>query len=130
MILTLNMPKKRNSVFFFWLLHAIKRLWWNVDTQMLLAFSSIMVNRHSKIFVFQNIHLFCVGTKYVVLLQLLFLYISAIFTSNYGIISSYVDFTGSFSGCSVRGKKKITCNSSKFLDLDRNMFVWVLLKLL
>ena len=88
-------------------LNAIKRLWCNADIQMLLAFSSIMVNLYSKIFVFQYMHLtFCVGTKYVVLLQLLLLNTSAIFTSNYGIISSYVDSTGSFIGCSVRGRKK------------------------
>ena len=106
MILTLNVPKKRNSFFFRLGLNALKRLWCNADTQMLLAFSSIMVNLHSKIFVFQYMHLFCVGTKYLVLLQLLFLYTSAIFTSDYGITSSYVDYTGSFLGFSVRGRKK------------------------
>ena len=69
-------------------LNATKRLWCNADTQMLLAFSSIMVNLHSRIFVFQYMHLLCVGTEYVVLLQLLFLYPSAILASNYRIISS------------------------------------------
>ena len=106
MILTLNVPKKRNSVFVSVGPYAIKRLWCNADTQMLLAFFSIMVNLHSKIVSFQYMHLFCVGIKYVVLLQLLFLYTSATFTSNYGVISSYVDSIGSFLGYSVRGRKK------------------------
>ena len=78
---------------------------------MFLAFSSITVNVHSKLVVFRYVHLFCVGTKYLVLLQLFLytiyiLYTSAIFTSNYGIISSYVDSTCYFLGCSVRGRKK------------------------
>ena len=73
-------------------------------------------------------HLCCVGTKYLVLLQLLFLYLSAILASNYGIISSYVDYTGSFIGCYEVGKK--IDKSKKFLDLVENVLMWVLLKLL
>ena len=102
---SLSMCRKKEIQFLFRLdLNAIKRLWCNADTQILLAFSAVMVNLHSKIFVFQYMHLFCVGTKYVVLLQILFLYTSAIFTSNYGVISSYVD-SGVFLDCSVRGRK-------------------------
>ena len=106
MIFTSNVPKKKIQFLFRLGLNAIKGSWCNADTQMLLAFSLIMVNLHSKILVFQYMHLFCVDTKYVVLLQLLFLYTSAIFTANYGIINSYVDSTGSFLGFSVRGRKK------------------------
>ena len=111
------MCRKNENQFLYRL--AIKRLWCNADTQMSLAFSSIMVNLHSKIFAFQYMHLLCVGTKYVVLLQLFIqdLYTSAIFTSNYEIISSYVDSTGSFLGCPVRGRKyNITTNSSRGLS--------------
>ena len=96
-----NVPKKRNS--FFWFLSFC--LWCNANIQMFLAFSSIRVNLHSTNFVFQCMLLFFVSTNYLVLLQLLFLYTSAIFTSNYGIISSNVDCTGSFLGCSVPGGK-------------------------
>ena len=88
---------------------------------MFLAFFSITVNVHSKPFVVQYMHLFCAGTKYLVFLQLLFQYISAILASNYGIISSYLDFKGSSLGW-YEVEKGIN-NSSKFLDLDRNMFV-------
>ena len=109
------MCRKKEIQFFSRLgLNATKRLWFNANIQMFSAFSSITVNLHSKNFVFQCKYLFYVGTNYLVLLQLLFLYTSAIFTSNYGIISSYVDCTGSFLGCSVRGRKVIN-NSSKFL---------------
>ena len=100
------MCRKKEIQFLFRLgLNAIKWLWYNADTQMLWAFSSIRVNLHSKISVFQYMHLFCVATKYVVLLQLLFLYTSAVFASNYVIMSWYVDSTGSFLGCSERGRK-------------------------
>ena len=72
------MCRKKEIQFLFRLgLNAIKLLWCNADTQMLLPFSSILVNLNSQIFVFQYMHLFCVGTKYVVLLQLLFLYTAA-----------------------------------------------------
>ena len=72
------MCQKKEIQFLFRLgLNAVKLLWCNTDTQMLLPFSSIMVNLHLQIFVFQYMHLFCVGTKYVVLLQLLFLYTAA-----------------------------------------------------
>ena len=56
--------KKRNSVF----VSVLKRLWCNADTQVFLAFSSIMVNLHSQVFVFffQYMHLFCVGTMYLI----------------------------------------------------------------
>ena len=60
--------------------------------------------------------------------QLLFLYTSAILASNYGIISSYVDCTGSLLGWYE--VKKINDNSLKFLDLDGNILMSVLLKLL
>ena len=93
-----------------------------------LGFSLIPVNLHSKNFVFQHMHLFCVGTNYLVLFPLLFLCPSAIFTSNYEIISSYVDSTGSFLGC-YEVEKRMN-NSCKFLDLDGYMLLSVLLKLL
>ena len=109
------MCRKKEVQFLFRLgLNAIKRLLCNADTQ-ILAFSSIIVNLNSKILFFQYMHLFCVGTKYLVLLQLLFLYNSAIFTSNHGIISSYVHSTGSFLGCSVRGRKKKLTTLASFL---------------
>ena len=126
------MCRKKDFQFLFRLgLNAIKRLWCNADTQMLLAFSSIMVNLHSKSFFFQYMHFFFDGTKYVVLLQLLFLYTSAIFTSNYGIICSVRMQTPKvlFQIAQYEVEKGIN-NSSKLLDLDRNMFLWVLLKLL
>ena len=122
--------RKKEIQFLFRLgLNATKRLWCNENIQIFSAFSSITVNLHSKIFVFQYMHLFCVGINYLVLLHLLFLYTSAIFTSNYGIISSYVDCTGSFLVVQCEVEKRIH-NSGKFLDLERNMLVWVLLKLL
>ena len=93
-----------------------------------LALYSVKVNVYSKIFVFEYMHLCCVGTRYFVLLQLLFLYTSTILTSNYGIISSYVDCTGSLLGW-YEVKKRID-NSLKFLDLDGNILMSVLLKLL
>ena len=49
----------------------------------------------SEMFVFQYMQLCHVGTKYLILLQLFFLYPSAKLTSNYGIISLYGDCTGS-----------------------------------
>ena len=76
----------------------MKRLWCNADTERFLALYSMKVNVYSKIFVFQYMHLFCIGTRYFVLLQLLFLYTSAILALNYGIIISYVDCTGSLLG--------------------------------
>ena len=51
-----------------------------------------------KILLSKLMPLFYVGTKYLVLLQLLFLYTSAILALNYGIISSYVDSTSSCLG--------------------------------
>ena len=104
-IFYLKCQKKEIQLLFWLCLNAIKRLWFNAIIQMFSAFSSITVNLLSKSFVFQYMHLFCVGTNYLALLPLLFLYTSAIFTSNYEIISSYVDCTGSFLGCSVRGRK-------------------------
>ena len=101
-----NVPKKEIQFLFRLGLNAIKRLWCNAKIQMLSAFSSVTVNLYSKNFVFQYMPLFCVGTNCLVLLQLLFLYTSAVLTSNCGITSSYVDCTGSFLGCSVRGRKK------------------------
>ena len=68
-------------------------------------------------------HLCRVGTNYLLLLQLLFLYPSAIHASNYGIISSHVDCTDSFLGC-YDVKKRID-KSTKFLDLDGNMLMQV-----
>ena len=68
------------------------------------------------------------GTKDLVLLQLLFLFPRAILASNYGIISSYLDCTGSFLGC-YEVEKRID-NPEKFLDLEGNILMLVLLKLL
>ena len=68
------------------------------------------------------------GTKYLVLLQLLFPYARAILASDYGIISSYLDCTGSFLGC-YEVEKRVE-NPGKFLDLDGNILISVLLKLL
>ena len=42
----------------------MKRLWCTKDTQMYLAFSSIIVNLHSNFFVFQYMYFCYVGTKY------------------------------------------------------------------
>ena len=126
MILTSNVPIK--GIQFLLSLNAMKRLWCNVGTERFLALYSIMVNVYSKIFVFEYMHLCCVGTRYFVLLQLLFLYTSTILASNYGIISSYVDCTGSLLGW-YEVKKRID-NSLKFLDLDGNILMSVLLKLL
>ena len=111
-------------------LNSVKRLWCNAIMQIVLAFSSITVNLHSKNFVFQCMYLFCVGIKYSVLLQLLFLYsrLSAVLASNYRIISSNVDSTGPFLGC-CEVEKRIN-NCGKFLDLDGTMLLSVLLKLL
>ena len=53
----------------------------------------------SEMFVFQYMQLCHVGTKYLILLQLFFLYPSAKLASNYGIISSYRDSTGSLFCC-------------------------------
>ena len=58
----------------------------------------------------------------------MFLYTSAKFTSNYAIISSYLDCTGSFLGC-YEVEKRIE-KSGKSLDLDGNIFMSVLFKLL
>ena len=69
-----------------------------------------------------------VSTKYLVLWQLLSPYPRAILASNYGIISSYVDCTGSFLGC-YEVEKRID-NSGKFLYLGGNILMSVLLKLL
>ena len=121
--------KKEIQFLFRFGLNAIKLLWCNADTQMFLACSSITENLNSKIFVFRYIHFLCVGTKYLVLLQVLFLFTSAILAANYGIASSYVDFTGSFL-CCYEVEKTINNCSKFFLNLDGNMFVWVLLKLL
>ena len=52
----------------------------------------------------------------------------AILASNYGIISLYLDCIGSFLGC-YEVEKRIE-NSGKFLDLDGNILMSVLLKLL
>ena len=73
-------------------------------------------------------HLCHVGTKYFALLELLFLQPSAILASNYGIISSYVDWTGSLLGWFE--VEKIIDNSGKFLDLDGSILMSVLPKLL
>ena len=80
---TWNAEKKEIQLLFRLCLNAIKRLWFNAIVQMFSAFSSIMVNLLSKSFVFQYMHLFCVGTNYLALLPLLILCTSAIFTSSY-----------------------------------------------
>ena len=128
MILTSNVPKKEIQFLFRLSLNAMKRLWCNADPEMFLALYSIAVNLYSKIFVFEYMHLCCVGTRYFVLLQLLFLYTSAILASNYGIIISYVDCTGSLLGWYE--VEKIIYNSRKFLDVDGNILMSVLLKCL
>ena len=128
MILTSNLLKEEFQFLFRLYLNSMKRLWCSADTVMISVFSSIRVNLRSKIFVFQYMHLRCVGTKYLVLLQLLFLYPSAILASNYGIISSYVDCAVSFLGC--YGVEKRIDKSKKFLDLDGNVLMSVLLTLL
>ena len=87
------------------------------------AFFSMKANLHWKIFVFQYMHLCCIGTKYLVLLQLLFLYPSAILGSNYAFISWNVDCTASFLGC-YEVEKRID-NSGKFLELDGNMLMHI-----
>ena len=77
MILSSNVPKKRNLKFLFGLgPNAMKQLWSNADTQMFCAFSSIKANLHSKSFVFRLMHLCYICTKYLVLLQELFLYLN------------------------------------------------------
>ena len=87
---------KKEIQFLFWLsLNAIKRLCFNADTEMFLALYSITINLYSNFFVFQYMHLCCVGTRHFVSLQLLFLYTGAILALNCGIIRSYVDCTGS-----------------------------------
>ena len=128
MILTSNVPKKEIQFFFRLSLNAMKQLWCNADSEMFLALYSITVNLYSKIFVFEYMHLCCVGTWYFVLLQLLFLYTSAILASNYGIIISYVDCTGSLLGWYE--VEKIIDNSRKFHDVDGYILMSVLLKLL
>ena len=87
--------KKKFSSCFEKSLNAMKRLWCNGDTEMFLALYSITINLYSQFFVFQYMHLCCVGTRHFVLLQLLFLYTGTILASNYGIIRSYVECTGS-----------------------------------
>ena len=91
--------KKEIQFLFRLSLNAMRRFWCNPYTELFLALYSITVNLYSKTFVFQYVHLCCVRTKYFVLLQLLFLYTKAILSSNYGIISSYVDCTASVFGC-------------------------------
>ena len=114
-----NVLKTEIQCLFRLSLNGMKRLWYNADTDMFLVLYSIAVNLYWKIFVFQYMHLCCVGTRYFVLLQLLFLYTSAILASNYGIISSYVDCTSSPLGWYE--VEKIIDNSGKFLDLDGNI---------
>ena len=121
MILTSNVPKKEIQCLFRLSLNGMKRLWYNAHTEMFLALYSITVNPYSKIFVFQYLHLCCVGTRYFILLKLLFLYTSAILASNYGIISSYVDCTSSPLGWYE--VEKIIDNSGKFFDLDGSILM-------
>ena len=128
MILTSNVPKKEIQFLFRLSLNAMKRLWCNADPEMFLVLYSITVNLYSTIFVLEDMHLRCVGTRYFVLLQLLFLYTGAIPASNYGIIISYVDCTGSRLGWYE--VEKLIDNSRKFLDVDGNILMSVLLKLL
>ena len=128
MILTSNVPKKEIQFLFRLSLNAMKRLWCNADPEMFLALYSITVNLYSTIFVLEDMHLCCVGTRYFVLLQLLFLYTGAIPASNYGIIISYVDCTGSRLGWYE--VEKLIDNSRKFLDVEGNILMSVLLKLL
>ena len=68
---------------------------------MFLALCSVVHLYWEKSVFFQWMHLFCVGTKYLVLLQLLLLYTIAILSSNYDL-------------------EKGIDNSKKFLDLDGN----------
>ena len=89
------------------------------------TFSSMVKKKKN---VFQYMRLFCVATKYLVLLQLLFLYTNAILASNYGIIGSSVDSAGSSLGC-YDVEKRID-KSRKLLDLDGNLLMSVLRRLL
>ena len=73
-------------------------------------------------------HLCHVGTKYFALLQLSFHLPSAILASYYGMISSYVDCTGSLLGWYK--VEKIIENCGRFLDLDGNILMSILLRLL
>ena len=71
--------------------------------------------------IFQYMRLLCVATKYLVLLQLLFLYTSV-------IMCSFVDSVGSFFGC-YDVEKRID-HSRNLLDLEGNMLMSVMRKLL
>ena len=70
MILTSNVPKKDIQFLFRLGLNSMNRLWCNADTEMISVFSSITLNLHWKIFVFQYMHMCCVGTKYLVYLYI------------------------------------------------------------
>ena len=85
-------------------------------------FSNLFNHGKSSFEEFLYMHLPCVATKYFfLLLQSLILYISATLVSNYGIMSSYVDCTGSFLSCYEVEKRND--NSRKFLDLDGDMLI-------
>ena len=125
------MVKEKEIQFLFRLdLNAIKQLWCNANIQML--FSNLFNLGECLLEEFSSsIYAFVLcwhKLKYLVLLQVLFPYANAIFTSNHGIISSYADPAGIFLVAECEVEKGMN-NSSKFLDLDGNMFVWVLLKL-
>ena len=110
-IFLFNVPKKEIQFLFRLGLNAIKRLWCNANIQMLSAFSSITVNFYSKNFVFQYMHLFCVLLKITVPVHQGNIHIKL---RDHQLVYEV--------------EKRIN-NSSKFLDLDRNMLMWVLLKL-
>ena len=84
--------------------NAKKKVWCNADIQMFSALCSVAHVYCKKSVFFEWMHLFCVGTKYLVLLQLMLLYTIAILSLNYD-------------------EEKGTDNSRKFLDLDGNMSV-------
>ena len=106
----------------------MKRLWCNADTEMISVFSSITLNLRSKSFVFQYMHMSCVGTKYSV-------YYCSNCSSTQAPYSHQI--TGSSALCRLHSfflgyyevKKRID-KSKKFLDLGGNMLMSVLLRLL
>ena len=122
------MCRKKEIQFLFRLgLNAIKRLRCNANIQMFSAFqiSSITVNLHSQNSILYYMYLCCVGTKY-------FQYYCNVPVHQRKTRVELQDHQfvcrlHRFFSLLLRGRKK---NSSKSHDLDRNMLVWVFLKLL
>ena len=128
-ILTSNVPKKEIQFLFRLGLNSMKRLWCNADTEMISVFSSITLNLRTKSFVFQYMHMCCVGTKYSV-------HYCNYYSSTQAPYSHQI--TGSSALCRLHSffswllwvKKKRIDKSKKFLDLGGNMLMSVLLRLL